>query len=73
MRYLVWIFLILVLGILVYLGSLKPYREHLLYDVSVYYQRSLYFFEHSNLTGIPNEYLPVASTYFITFSPIFFY
>jgi hypothetical protein len=73
MRHLVWIFLILVLGILVYLGSLKPYREHLLYDVSVYYQRSLYFFENSNLTGIPNEYLPVASTYFITFSPIFFY
>lgn len=73
MRYLVWIFLVLILVFLVYLGSLKPYREHLLYDVSVYYQRSLYFFEHANLKDVPNEYLPVVSTYFILFSPTFFY
>ena len=73
MRQFVWVFLIVILGGLVYLGSLKPYREHLLYDVSVYYQRSLYFFENGQLTNVPNEYLPVAWTYFIAYSPTFFY
>lgn len=73
MSYLNWIFLIVVLSFLVFLGSLQPYREHLLYDVSVYYSRSLYFFEQGRLTNVPNEYLPVAATYFITYSPIFFY
>lgn len=73
MRYLSWIFLITVLALLVFLGSLQPYREHLLYDVSVYYIRSLNFFEKGNLTNVPNEYLPVAATYFIAYSPTFFY
>ena len=72
MRYLVWIVLAGVLGLLIYLGTLEPYREHLLYDVSVYYQRSLYFFDHANLTDVTNEYLPVSAFYFILFSPVFF-
>jgi hypothetical protein len=73
MRYFSWIILVGVLALLVFLGSLQPYREHLLYDVSVYYLRSLYFFENGRLTDVPNEYLPVAATYFITYSPTFFY
>lgn len=73
MRHLIWIILAAVLGLLVFLGSFESYREHLLYDVSVYYQRSLYFFDHGNLTDVTNEYLPVAAIYFITYSPTFFY
>jgi hypothetical protein len=73
MRHLIWVILVAVLGLLVFLGSFESYREHLLYDVSVYYQRSLYFFEHGNLKDVTNEYLPVAAIYFITYTPTFFY
>lgn len=68
----VWLGLILILCLLTFLGTLEAYREHLLYDVSVYYARSLYFFEYSKLTGVMNEYLPVSIIYFILFSPVFF-
>lgn len=70
MRYLVWFFLIGVLGLLAYLGSFEPYREHLIYDVSVYYQRSAYFFDHGHLKDISNEYLPISTSYFLVLSPV---
>jgi hypothetical protein len=60
-----------ILGLLLYLGSFQAYREHLLYDVSVYYIRSIHFYDHLSLQGVPNEYLPVATAYFMAYSPIF--
>lgn len=73
MRYLIWILLVTILGLLIFLGSFQSYREHLLYDVSVYYIRSLHFYDHLSLTGVANEYLPVATSYFMAYSPIFMY
>ncbi len=68
-----FLLLSIVVAVLIHLGTFVPYREHLLYDVSVYYQRSLYFFDHAKLTDVTNEYLPMASLFFISFSPVFFF
>lgn len=63
----------IVIAILIYLGTFEIYRQHLLYDVSVYYQRALYFFDHGNLSDVTNEYMPLASLFFLFFSPVFFW
>lgn len=73
MKYLAWIGFALALFILGYLGTLTAYRQHLLFDVTVYFSRAGFLFQNKNLTGVENEYLPLATGFFALFSPVFFF
>jgi len=54
----------------VLLQAIHPaWKDHLVFDVYTYFERSTYFINHLNLSNIANEYHPGAITFFILLSP----
>lgn len=70
MRIFYYLFLSLCV-LVVFLEGLHPaWKNHLIFDVYIYFERSTYLLNNHNLSGVQNEYQPGAIIYFALLSPL---
>ena len=66
----IYYLILFICATVVLLQAIHPaWKDHLVFDVYTYFERSTYFINHLNLSNIANEYHPGAITFFILLSP----